>query len=102
MYRSKVELQEGDDVRGKIFRGLGEIPLFSNFLTTWSRAGSGQVFWVVTGQVWSKIFSWYQVRFCQTFKHQSKRSSIDIRRVVVKLSGSLVMPYGMASLLKNF
>ena len=50
--------EEGDDaldqVRGKIFRGPGQIPLLSNFLQTWSGAGPGQVV-SGPGQVRSKL-----------------------------------------------
>ena len=37
---------------------------------------------------------------CHIFR--AKRTCIDIRRVVVKLNGSLATQYGMASFIKNF
>ena len=39
---------------------------------------------------------------CKIFKNREKWTCIDIRQVVVKLSGSSATPYSMASLLKNF
>ena len=49
---SSTFVQDGDNtldqVPGKTFGGPGQIPIFSNFF----RPG--------LGQVWSKIFSWYQ------------------------------------------
>ena len=75
----------------------GKIPLFSIFLV---QDRSGAFFWAVQGKYGAIFLAGTRHDFVKFIG--AKRTCTDIRRIIVKLSGSLTTPYGMASLLKNF
>ena len=83
------------NVRGKIFRGPGKNPTI--FLV---QDRSGAFFWAVRGKYGAIFLAGTRHDFVKFIG--AKRTCTDIRRIIVKLSGSLTTPYGMASLLKNF
>ena len=67
-------------VRPSLWQGILKLCLFF-------RPGLEQVFYVITGQAWGRFLASTWHNFVKFSNIGAKRTCIDIRRVVVKLSG---------------